>query len=262
MRFYATRDSPTPGREDRVRLRLPYAFWCGFGAVPLRRLALKVDPEVDAVSLRSRDRWHAAPRPLALGSPWDAAMGCADCMSPRDLAAGRIGVWLKARACIVADRSLKMSTEFVDALDLIILGRHLVKIGEDAIRGSHGTTPPTGVSLVLRDVFANPGSSITEVTDRTGLPQSYVSESIARLRKQGILETCTDTSDRRRTLTSVSEKHARNVAQKANVPVEQALSDAFGYLDAPRVLDQLAKRLRPTEQRPILKQLEDASTQD
>src|SRR5580693_7809367 len=130
--------------------------------------------------------------------------------------------------CIVSD---------MNALDLIVLGRQLTKIGEEVLRGSgdpagqdageHGERPvqasgrprqasgrpgqapghprqapflPTGPSLVLRDVFAHPGSSITDITARTGLPQSYVSESVARLRSQGILETSADPADRRRTL--------------------------------------------------------------
>src|SRR5580692_11081147 len=109
---------------------------------------------------------------------------------------------MQLRRCIVSD---------VDALDLIMLGRQLTKIGEDVMRGSTAQTAktqtakarpatppgaepadapfmPTGPSLVLRDVFANPGSSITDITARTGLPQSYVSESVARLRGQAIVQ--------------------------------------------------------------------------
>src|SRR4029077_5693015 len=105
------------------------------------------------------------------------------------------------RRCIVND---------MNALDLIVLGRQLTKIGEEVLRGSgdpagqdaggHGERPAratgrprqapsrlTRRTLVVRDVFAHPGSSITDITARTGLPQSYVSESVARLRSQGIL---------------------------------------------------------------------------
>ena len=89
------------------------------------------------------------------------------------------------RRCIVSD---------MNALDLIVLGRQLTKIGEEVLRGSgdaagqdaggHGERParasgrprqtpflPTGPSLVLRDVFADPGSFITDTTPRTWLPQ-------------------------------------------------------------------------------------------
>ena len=95
----------------------------------------------------------------------------------------------------------------MNALDLIMLGRQLTKIGEEVLRGSKAQAMPTGPSLVLRDVFAHPDSSITEVTARTGLPQSYVSDSVARLRDQGIVETSADPADGRRTLVRVTAQH-------------------------------------------------------
>ena len=80
---------------------------------------------------------------------------------------------------------------------------------------------------MLRDVFAHPGSSITDITARTGLPQSYVSESAARLRSQGILETSADPADGRRTLVRVSAEHPRTVAGKGSAPVDAALAAAL-----------------------------------
>ena len=63
--------------------------------------------------------------------------------------------------CIVGD---------MDALELIQLGRELTKIGEEALRGSKTGSLPNGPSLVLRDVFANRDSAISEIADRTALP--------------------------------------------------------------------------------------------
>src|SRR5580693_6043501 len=198
--------------------------------------------------------------------------------------------------CIVSD---------MNALDLIVLGRQLTKIGEEVLRGSgdpagqdageHGERPvqasgrprqasgrpreapgrprqapflPTGPSLVLRDVFAHPGSSITDITARTGLPQSYVSESVARLRNQGILETSADPADRRRTLVRVSAGHPRTVAAKGSAPVDGALAAALGEPDGgPAVaeivatLSALAERLRPESPGPIQRQLDQARTE-
>jgi DNA-binding transcriptional ArsR family regulator len=195
--------------------------------------------------------------------------------------------------CIVSD---------MNALDLIVLGRQLTKIGEEVLRGSgdpagqdageHGERPvqasgrprqasgrpgqapghprqapflPTGPSLVLRDVFAHPGSSITDITARTGLPQSYVSESVARLRSQGILETSADPADGRRTLVRVSAGHPRTVAAKGSAPVDGALAAALGEPDGgPAVaeivatLSALAERLRPESPGPIQRQLDQA----
>jgi DNA-binding transcriptional ArsR family regulator len=176
----------------------------------------------------------------------------------------------------------------MNALDLIVLGRQLTKIGEEVLRGSgdpagqdaggHGERPaeasgrprqapflPAGPSLVLRDVFAHPGSSITGITARTGLPQSYVSESVARLRSQGIVETSADPADGRRTLVRVSAGHPRTVAAKGSAPVDGALAAALGEPDGgPAVaeivatLSALAERLRPESPGPIQRQLDQA----
>src|ERR1700733_2766272 len=148
----------------------------------------------------------------------------------------------------------------MNALDLIMLGRQLTKIGEDVLRrpgdaagpgntgrrdttgrggragaraggtsgSGSGPVMPNGPSLVLRDVFAHPESSIADVTTRTGLPQSYVSESVARLRDQGIVETSADPADGRRTLVRVAPGHPRAVAAKGSVRVDAALAEALG----------------------------------
>jgi DNA-binding MarR family transcriptional regulator len=149
----------------------------------------------------------------------------------------------------------------MDALDLIVLGRRLAKIGETAMRGSPAPARPTGTSLVARDVLAHPGSSVTEIAARTGLPQSYVSESVDRLRKQGFAETVVDPSDRRRTLVRVSAKQSRAVARMAAVSADAALAEALGERDprrATEIIEQLsaiADRIRPTEPGPILREL-------
>jgi DNA-binding transcriptional ArsR family regulator len=150
----------------------------------------------------------------------------------------------------------------VNALDLIMLGRQLTKIGEEVMRGSAASSMPTGPSLVLRDVFAHPDSSITDVTARTGLPQSYVSESVARLRDQGIVETSADPADGRRTLVRITAQHPRTVAAKGSVSVDGALAAALGdAAGAGRVigmLSELAERLRPGSPDPIRRQLDQA----
>jgi hypothetical protein len=175
----------------------------------------------------------------------------------------------------------------MNALDLIMLGRQLTKIGEEVLRrpaappgqaprAHRGGTPaqgrparapfmPAGPSLVLRDVFAHPGSPITDITARTGLPQSYVSESVAKLRGQGILETSADPSDGRRTLVRVSARHPRTVAAKGSASVDGELAAALGEPDGgPGVteiiatLSALAERLRPESPSPIQRQLDQA----
>lgn len=136
-----------------------------------------------------------------------------------------------------------------------------MKVGEEVMRGSQDEALPTGQSLVLRDVFANPDSSITQITARTGLPQSYVSESVARLREQGMLATTVDPGDGRRTLVRVSEEHPCSVARKGAASVDGALAVALGNPDAVRVLETFAKRLSPAKRGTILQQVDAARPQ-
>ena len=147
------------------------------------------------------------------------------------------------------------------AFDLIVLGRQLSRIGETVMRGQAPPAQPTSAGLVLADVFAHPGSSISEITARTGMPQSNVSEAVARLREQGTVESFPDPADRRRTLVRVSAQHPRNVMRAALVPADAALAAALGDLSPGeaagiiQTLETLADRLRPDKPGPILDQL-------
>ena len=154
----------------------------------------------------------------------------------------------------------------MNALDLIMLGRQLAKIGEEVLRGSAAQSMPAGPSLVLRDVFAHPDSPIGDIAARTDLPQSYVSESVARLRDQGILETAADPADGRRTLVRVCAQHPRTVAAKGSAPVDAALAAALGEPEGSaavtglvETLEGLAVRLRPSAPGSIRRQLEQAA---
>jgi DNA-binding MarR family transcriptional regulator len=158
--------------------------------------------------------------------------------------------------CILSD---------VMAFDLIVLGRQLARIGETVMRGQAPPAQPTIAGMVLADVFAHPGSSISEITTRTGMPQSHVSETVARLRGQGTVESFPDPADRRRTLVRVSPQHPSNVMRAALVPVDEALIAALGELtpdeaaDIVKTLEGLAARLRPDKPGPILDQLNRAA---
>jgi DNA-binding MarR family transcriptional regulator len=154
----------------------------------------------------------------------------------------------------------------VDALELIILGRQLTRIGEEVMRDSNALPLPTGPALVLGDVLAHPDSSIGEVSGRTGLPQSYASESVARLREEGILETTADPTDGRKTLVRLTGRHMRTVAKKGAVSVDAALATALGESDSKKLqsilrsLGELSSRLRPSEPGPFARQLKAAES--
>jgi DNA-binding transcriptional ArsR family regulator len=151
----------------------------------------------------------------------------------------------------------------VDPLELIMLGRQLTKIGEEALRGGQAPPLPAGHALVLRDVLAHPGSSVTDITARTGLAQSIVSKAIARFQEQGIVEIGADPADGRRTLARVSQGHLGDVRRKGAATADAALAAAFGA-DGPAAvaeiiggLETLAARLRPSAPGPIARQLHD-----
>lgn len=147
----------------------------------------------------------------------------------------------------------------MDALDLIILGRQLTRIGERAMRegdrehDEHAALRaalPAGALIVMRDVLAHPSSSITDITARTGLPQGYVSESVNKLRVKGIAEINADPSDRRRTLVRLTATHVDQVARHSARDADDLLRMALGDLpdeDAHQViatLTELGRRLR------------------
>jgi DNA-binding MarR family transcriptional regulator len=157
--------------------------------------------------------------------------------------------------------SLRCIFANVDALELIMLGRQLAKIGEEAMRGGQAPPLPPGHALVLRDVLAHPGSSVTDITDRTGLAQSIVSKAIARFQDQGIVETGADPADGRRTLARVSAGHLGEVRRKGAVPADVTLAAALGEDDPAAVaeiisgLETLAARLRPAARGPVARRL-------
>ena len=116
----------------------------------------------------------------------------------------------------------------VKAHDLFRLGRQLTKIAEEAMRSPNAPSTPPGVRLILMDVRGEPGSSIGQIAARTGLPQSYVSESVARLRDQGVFETWTDPADGRRTLVGIGAGVPRAGARAGAASVDDALIAAGG----------------------------------
>jgi DNA-binding MarR family transcriptional regulator len=141
----------------------------------------------------------------------------------------------------------------MDGLELFLLGRRLMKIGENAIHRSGVTQLPTSVRSVLIDVIEHPDSSVSQITARTGFPQSHVSASIARLRDGGALVTTVDPKDRRRTLVRAAPGVPDRAARMAPTPVDDALAAALGTDDpqqlghAVAALQALARRLAPQD---------------
>ncbi len=137
----------------------------------------------------------------------------------------------------------------MNGLELFLLGHKLIRIGQDAIPRSGFHTLTNSARTILVDVFENPGSSIREVTERTGFPQSLVSSSVAKLREDGVLVTETDPADRRRTLVRPAPgapEKGRRAAESTTV--DAVLAEALGVETAEvaelvATLESLARRL-------------------
>jgi DNA-binding MarR family transcriptional regulator len=116
----------------------------------------------------------------------------------------------------------------MNGLELYLLGRRLMKLGEEALPPSGLDNMAASVRSVLTDVFSHPGSSVSEIVERTGFPQSHVSSSVAKLRDLKVLVTAPDPADRRRTLVRPAEGMVQKAVQRAASSVEATLIEALG----------------------------------
>ncbi|MFE1322699.1 MarR family winged helix-turn-helix transcriptional regulator [Kitasatospora phosalacinea] len=145
----------------------------------------------------------------------------------------------------------------MDGVELFLLGRALMKIGEDALPeppgGSDRHPGSTRNTLIAAsDVAAHPGTTVGEIAARTGLPQSQISTAVARLKEAGAVRTDPDPADRRRTLVRPAEHPSARVAAVRATGVDDALAAALGPDPAPErlaevtaALDVLARHLLP-----------------
>ena len=128
----------------------------------------------------------------------------------------------------------------MNGLELFLLGRRLMKLGEDAIPPSGFHQLATSVRSVLADALTRPGSSISDITERTGFPQSHVSASVARLRDLGALVTEADPADRRRTLVHPAPGIIARGLQHASVPVDETIVKALAAQDQDQAAEAIA----------------------
>lgn len=142
----------------------------------------------------------------------------------------------------------------MNGVELFLLGRTLMKIGEDAMPTEglpEYTTSVRSVLIVALDVFEHPGSSVTDITARTGFPQSHVSGAVTRLKEGGAIVTEPDPKDRRRTLISQSPEISTRVAEVRATTIDVALSTALNTGDPKKLtevtdlLESLAEHLTP-----------------
>lgn len=142
----------------------------------------------------------------------------------------------------------------VNGIELFLLGRTLMKLGEETIPtegvGRYSTSHRS-VLIVASEIRERPGCSVGEIVTRTGFPQSKVSACVARLREAGSIVTAADEHDRRRLLIWPAPEVSERVAEVRSVPIDQAVATALGDGDPERVaevvaaLEMLASRLSP-----------------
>ncbi|MEV6214923.1 helix-turn-helix domain-containing protein [Nocardia sp. NPDC051833] len=139
----------------------------------------------------------------------------------------------------------------MDGVELFLLGRTLMKIGEEALptEGLGGGHRP--VLVVTSDIVAHPDSTVGEIARRTGLPQSAVSTAVARLEEAGSITTDTDPRDRRRTVIRPAARISARVAQIRASTIDAAVTaalptdDPAATAEVLNALDILARHLRP-----------------
>ncbi|WFE31888.1 helix-turn-helix domain-containing protein [Micromonospora sp. WMMD975] len=130
-------------------------------------------------------------------------------------------------------------------VELILLGRTLMKIGEQALPAPDSGAPLGGertVVIVMADIYEHADTTVTEVSRRTGLPQSAVSGAVARLREVGSVLAVADPADRRRQLLRRDPQVTPRRRKVAEAAIGDAVAAALGA-DAQPALDQVMAAL-------------------
>jgi DNA-binding MarR family transcriptional regulator len=133
----------------------------------------------------------------------------------------------------------------MDGVRLHRLGKRLIDLSREVtVSAGDASLTPAEVA-VIEDVLKHPGSAVSEIQARTGFAQSHVSESVARLKQRGLIETPRDPADRRRTPVRLSELARQAVLARAGRSADEVIARAARD-QAERVtmlLDELAELL-------------------
>lgn len=123
----------------------------------------------------------------------------------------------------------------MNAIELYQLGRTLMKVGVRAMPDDEFARLRGSTRAIVSDIFDNPGSSISEITARVGLPQSQVSACVAMMRDNDAVETFTDPEDRRKTLVRPTESALRRARTRPLPEIDAELAAAIGGADPARL---------------------------
>jgi DNA-binding MarR family transcriptional regulator len=141
-----------------------------------------------------------------------------------------------------------MYSHRMDGVRMHRLGKRLIDLAREVTTSAGAAELTPAEVAVIEDVLKHPGSAVSEIRVRTGFAQSHVSDSVARLRERGLIETPPDAEDRRRTRVRLSERARRAVLARAGRSAEEVIARAVeDEVRAARVtvlLDELAELLR------------------
>jgi DNA-binding MarR family transcriptional regulator len=132
-----------------------------------------------------------------------------------------------------------LDVSFIDVnpMSLYLLGRKLMHIAEGAL--PKGRTVMSS-RLIFVDVAYHQNSSISEITERTGFPQSLVSTSVAKLRELGLLESGPDPLDRRRTLVRTTPVMTEVRERVGSLEIDDLIAVELGTGDAKELAQVMA----------------------
>lgn len=138
----------------------------------------------------------------------------------------------------------------VNAGELHRLARVLLDIAV-AATANPGERPVSASTIaIVEDVGEHPSSSISQIVERTGLAQSLVSGTVARLSKAAVFIVEQDSTDRRRVLVKMNpQRQAEDFTERGARAIAGAIREAVPDVTDARVariesaLDRLAKDL-------------------
>jgi DNA-binding MarR family transcriptional regulator len=118
-------------------------------------------------------------------------------------------------------------------------------LAERAISAPEGMPPyPTAERLVLRAVVERPGITVTELVAQLAIAQSRISQVVATLEADGLVQRYTDDGDRRRQRIEPTKRVKAEVERRMARQVNDALEPLFAGVSArekARILSALSR---------------------
>jgi DNA-binding MarR family transcriptional regulator len=135
----------------------------------------------------------------------------------------------------------------MDGVRMHRLGKRLIDLSREVTTSAGDASLTPAEIAVIEDALKHPGSPVSEIKVRTGFAQSHVSESVARLKERGLVETSPDPADRRRTRVRLTEPAREAVLARAERSADEVIGrvveDTVRARRVVALLDELAAML-------------------